>query len=81
MGISRFASRIRDHGAVNVISRKEDSRIDHAIVDGPSLAHSLLGDYPESRDDGSIMPRPNYTALGEAVVAWLDNLQEHGFKM
>lgn len=81
MGISRFASRIRDHGSVNVVGRKGESRNDYAIIDGPSLAHSLLGDHPEQSKDGSIMPLPDYTALGEMAVAWLDNLQEHGSNM
>lgn len=81
MGISRFASRIRDHGSVNVIGRKGESRNDHAIIDGPSLAHSLLGNAPEEGNDGSVMPRTSYDALGKAALAWLDNLQEHGFEM
>lgn len=83
MGISRFASRIRCHGSVEVIGRKGEPRNDRAIIDGPSLAHALLQQCSEAItvSDGSIAPRYSYLAIGEAAIAWLDDLQEHGFVM
>lgn len=82
MGIPGFASRIRSHGSVGTIGRKGEPRDDHAIIDGPSLAHSLLQSSEISgRSGGGILPSWSYSALGKAAVAWLDALQEHGFMM
>lgn len=81
MGIAGFASRMRSHGLVNVIGRKGELRKDHAIVDGPSLAHALLqsSSMPTADQERSIAPLFSYSTLGKAAIAWLDTLQEHGF--
>lgn len=82
MGIPRFASRMRSYGSVSAIGRKGEPRKDQAVVDGPSLAHSLLQQCPGDVDgSGAILPQVHYSKLGEAAVAWLDDLQSYGFSM
>lgn len=81
MGIPGFASRIRCHGSTVVIGREGESRNDHAIIDGPSLAHALLQQCSDTvlKNDGGIFPQYSYAAIGKAAVTWLDDLQAHGF--
>lgn len=83
MGIPRFASRIREYGATKVIGRRDDARTACAIVDGPSLAHALLHQTPEAvaANNGPIISRYDYAAIGQAALDWLDRLQDHGYTM
>lgn len=83
MGIPGFASRMRHHGSTAIFGRRRQPQNDHAIIDGPSLAHAILQQPLEgiARDSSSTLPRCDYLALGRAAIAWLDNLEEHGFLM
>lgn len=83
MGIPSFASRMRGYGSVGILSRREDSQTDRAIIDGPSMAHSLLQqtDQAVQSYNGTILPTYSYCALGEAAVTWLKNLEKCGFQV
>lgn len=83
MGIPSFASRMRGYGAVDVLGRRGEPQNDGAVVDGPSLAHSLIQQTAGAlqSNDGAIMPRYSYSALGAAAIAWLRSLEEYGFHM
>lgn len=83
MGIPGFASRIRHHGSISTLGRKGEHRGDHAIIDGPSMAHSLLHHAAAGavKSKGAVMPRHSYSAIGEEAVAWVDTVAEHGFDM
>ena len=83
MGIKGFASRIRPYGSMATIGRKGDSCNDRAVIDGPSLAHSLLYQNSEIVADreGGIFPRFNYGEIGKAAIDWLQTLETYGFAM
>ena len=85
MGIPRFAYRMQGYARTGVIGQapEEPTKTRVAIIDGPSLAHSV---YQTTRSDEPIGVRAyggivNYSGTAEAVITWLQLLEDHGFKM
>jgi len=82
MGIPGFASRMQAHGSTQVIGRKGEQCHSQAIIDGPSLAHTLARLVQDRHaHDAGIAPNVSYSEIGEAAVAWLENQESFGFKM
>lgn len=84
MGIPGFYSRTRRYTHRIEIGRTgEDSRARSklAIIDGPSLAHfSYYTAQYDSLNHG-LLPAIDYDRVGQAAMAFLDNLISYGFKL
>lgn len=76
---------MRDHSRTGVIgqSPEDPSKRRVAMIDGPSLAHSV---YQTTRSGESIGASAfggnvHYSVTAEAVARWLQLLGDHGFEM
>ncbi|KXT02462.1 hypothetical protein AC578_7824 [Pseudocercospora eumusae] len=77
MGIQRFGSRMRDYATRTTLgstASPQDTSI--AIIDGPGLAHYIYYGICDSAN-GPI----TYRGCTEATKAWLDRMQQFGFKI
>jgi hypothetical protein len=81
MGIPGLASQLHKYGKYTSIqqTKAQTGQQTAAIIDGPSLAHSIyhLGKYEVAKD--GIVSQYNYDAIGKAAVAWVDRLRSYGF--
>lgn len=84
MGISRFATRMRDYARRQAIG-SQGGRVESiektAIIDGPSLAHCLFRALECNDHNGTIGTAPDYAAMSNALLAWLARLEAYGFTM
>lgn len=65
-----------------LVTDDSTSEAKFAVIDGPSLAHSLFNSNKVAeRSNIGIATDYSYAALGKAAVDWLDQLQSHGFQM
>ncbi len=83
MGIQGLATQLRKYGRYRSILRSEAGAGDRiaAVIDGPSLAHSILRVTTCKLAKDGIVPLYDYDVLGKAAVAWLDRLRAYGFNM
>lgn len=83
MGIPGLASQLHKYGSYISIPQRKIERHQQAvaIIDGPSLAHSLLGQGKFETGKDGVVPHCDYQAIGRAAIAWLDNLRSYGFDM
>ncbi|KAK5169698.1 uncharacterized protein LTR77_005676 [Saxophila tyrrhenica] len=83
MGVPGLASQIHKYGSYTSIPQTKSRRNDRiaAVIDGPSLAHSLYrhGNYQSGKD--GIVAQCDHRAIGKAAVAWLDRLRSYGFEI
>lgn len=70
MGIPHLISTLEPYAVHKSI---DNSKV---IIDGPSFAYHVLYICRINQ-----IAHPGYAQLGEAAVAWLDNLTSHGISM
>lgn len=76
---------MQPHGTKIVLPQRTGSsdQAEPAIIDGPSLAYHCF--YAcQSRRSGArnaLESIPSYRELGEAVVHWLQQIEQYGFKV
>ena len=91
MGIPKFYSRMLAYGSNEVVGRrlycqsqdqKSLGRSSIAIIDGPSLAHSVFDELitgEHANEKAKCFYR--YEAICRNFITWLDNLCSFGFEM
>lgn len=73
---------MRKYGCSRVIGRGLAKERTIAVIDGPSLAHSIFNSSDHTQSAGpEFAPHYDYADLGRSAVSWLDTLESHGFEV
>lgn len=85
MGIPRLTGHMQPHGTKIVFPQQAASsdQAEHAIIDGPSLAYHCFYACQSRRGNArnALEATPSYRELGEAVLSWLQQIEQYGFKV
>lgn len=84
MGIRGLTSQIQPYGQPITWHKGSNEEPSHdVIIDGPSFAyyihHKCLATKTHARN--ALEAMPTYPELGEAAVAWLENLETFGLRV
>lgn len=84
MGIPGLASQLHKYGSHVSIPQQKANTTTHpvaAVIDGPSLAHSIYRTGKFGLGSEGIVTHCDYAALGKAAIAWLDRLRSYTYEM
>ena len=86
MGIPHLSHQLQPHGVKVVLSRTtttDSAGQFSTIIDGPSLAyhcfHACMSRRSGARN--AYEAAPSYRELGEAAVAWLEQIEHYGLRV